>query len=190
MYLVDGRWLMHKAGRAPDPEELGRLVSGLDPAPVRTVWYDAKAAPAAGVEQVYLRRLASTPGVRVRLGEMVVREPSEGMLHSFRRALEGAAGAVGVDAERLAVELARRWEFKPATSQKMVDTLLVMDLLAARGTVYLSAGDLDFVPAVDAVLDRGQRVVLVVPQGASLPPALYQRGDAVVYFDKGTWEVV
>ena len=184
---IDGRWLVRKAGRAPDGGDLATLAASLSPPPCRTYWYDAVAPEEMGIDQAWLWQLGAAPGVMLRLGELVVREPSQGMRHAFRRALDVTAAAMDVDPDVLARELSLRWQLATRLEQKQVDTLLVMDLIAARETTYLAAGDTDFLPAVDNVRARGHKVILVLPGDTRVARPLYRRADGVVRFDVETW---
>jgi uncharacterized LabA/DUF88 family protein len=174
--VIDGTQLMHwlRGFRAYGPtDEL-----------LRAYWYDGALDPTHRgfpAQRRYFDALDSIPGLEVRLGHLVERQPN--WHHALRRALRQQ----GVDV----ASFARHFEMKPDVIQKGVDTLITMDLIGhSQSSNYewalLIAGDRDLVQPVWSVQDHGRRVVVAIPKGAGIAPELRRRADQFVTIDEPT----
>jgi uncharacterized LabA/DUF88 family protein len=143
---------------------------------LRCYWYEGAYDPQDRLryssQQPYLRAVANTPGVQLRLGHLQVRPPK------WQYALQKALDNCGVDLE----EFDKHYEFRPEITQKGVDTLIVLDLVRlaeerAYDTAILLAGDRDLAEAVRAVQAMGRRVVLAHPERAGVAPELRELAD-------------
>lgn len=148
---------------------------------LRVYWYDGAHGsedPRHQTQRRYLDAVAATPGVQLRLGNLVTRTPA------WHRELESALKACGVDRK----VFDRHFKMTTEVQQKGVDTLMVLDLvrLAQRGAydvAVIFSGDRDIAEAVRAAQDEGRRVVLVVPDERSSATDLRSLADEVVVLD-------
>lgn len=168
--IVDGEALMTwlRAFRAyqPDDEML------------RAYWYDGEYDPSHAQYRAQRRvfeALDSVPGLEVRLGYLVERQPN------WHHALRQALVECGVDL----ATFRKHFEMRPDLIQKGVDTLITMDLIGHSlsnnyAWALLIAGDQDLVDPVRSVQNDGHQVVIAIPEGAGIAPMLRRRADKLV----------
>lgn len=153
---------------------------------LRAYWYDGAFAPEhrlAAAQRSYFEAVAMTPGVQLRLGHVAERPPA--YQSGIRRAVAGAAEALGLDPAELLAEFNKRWEFRPVRAQKGVDTLIALDLvrLAGRGvidTAVLISGDRDLAEAIRAAQDFGIEVLVATPRRNSVAREVAKLADGIL----------
>ena len=151
---------------------------------LRAYWYDGEFDPSHAqyaAQRRYFEALDSVPGLEVRLGYLVERQPK------WHHALEQALKQCGVEL----ATFKRHFEMKPDVLQKGVDTLITMDLIAHSQShnyawALLIAGDRDLVDPVRSAQNDGHRVVVAIPEGAGIAPQLRRRADEFVTIDPAT----
>jgi uncharacterized LabA/DUF88 family protein len=151
---------------------------------LRAYWYDGEYDPSHAQYQAQRRifeALDSVPGLEVRLGYLVERQPN------WHHALRQALVECGVDLARFR----KHFEMRPDLIQKGVDTLITMDLIGHSQShnyewALLIAGDQDLVDPVRSIQNDGHRVVIAVPEGAGIAPKLRRRADRFVTIDQPT----
>jgi uncharacterized LabA/DUF88 family protein len=151
---------------------------------LRAYWYDGEYDPSHSqyhAQRRIFEALDSVPGLEVRLGYLVERQPN------WQHALRQALVACGVDL----ATFKKHFEMRPDLIQKGVDTLITMDLIGhSRSHSYewalLIAGDHDLVDPVRSVENDGHRVVVAVPEGAGIAPTLRRRADKFVTIDQSS----
>lgn len=160
--------------------ELQRLVRR-DDGFLRAYWYDGALdpkEPAYRKQRAYFDAIASTPGLRLRLGHLQRSTPA------WQRPVQRALEECGVELDRFQ----QFFEFRTETRQKGVDTLMVLDMVRlaerhAYDIAVLVAGDRDLAEAVRAVQDAGRLVVVLLPEGAGVAAELRQLADVVRYIE-------
>ncbi len=104
------------------------------------------------------------------------------------RALRNTVTAFDIDSEEFVTEFNKNWTFYPERHQKGVDTLIALDMVRLAGrsvcsTAVLIAGDRDLAEVVRAVQDFGVRVLVAIPNRASLSRELAQLADDIEEID-------
>jgi uncharacterized LabA/DUF88 family protein len=148
---------------------------------LRVYWYDGTFDPSHAEyprHQRYIDRLWDVPGIQLRLGHVVERQPA------WHNAIKYALKACGVSL----AEFKKHFTFRPQREQKGVDALLALDLvrMAQKRTfdcAVIVAGDRDFEEAVRAAQDEGRRIVIAVPTDKGLSIQLRRGADEVLMID-------
>jgi uncharacterized LabA/DUF88 family protein len=145
---------------------------------IRAYWYDGKFDAGHSEEpgqQAFLRALAKTPGLIVRLGR--IQETSPQWQYAVIKAVE-ASGITKAAFEQ-------HFTFHKERKQKGVDTLLVLDIVRgaqvrAYDDAIIIAGDADLHEAITTAQDLGRRITLVHPAGAGVSRTLAESADSIV----------
>ena len=153
---------------------------------LRAYWYDGAFRPdrkGYQKQSQYFDALATTAGVRLRLGNIAERAPS--YEPHLRAALKQTARALDIGEQEFFEEFNKHWEFRPETKQKGVDTLIALDMVRFAGqkvfdTAVLISGDQDLAGAVQTTQDMGCRVVIATPYEYSVSKELKKLADAVI----------
>ena len=156
---------------------------------LRVYWYDGAYDPTHAKfesQRPYHDAIAYTPGVQLRLGQVVER-PTKWKKPIYN-ALENTAKGLGLEPNRLIHEFEKNWKFYPTAQQKGVDTLIALDMvrLASRsafGTAILISGDRDLAEVVRTVQDYGITVIIATPNRKSVAAEVLQIADGIVEID-------
>jgi uncharacterized LabA/DUF88 family protein len=145
---------------------------------LRAYWYTAAFDPSDDrfeKQRAFHGALQAVPGLQLRLGRLVQREPN------WHAAVKAALTKCGVDLK----EFEKHYEFRRSLTQKGVDARIVLDVVRfAERKVYdwgiLIGGDRDLAEAVQVAQDSGTRFLLAHPKGAGVAPELRHLADEII----------
>jgi uncharacterized LabA/DUF88 family protein len=152
---------------------------------LRVSWYDGQydpRSPGYAAQRAYFDAIASAPGLQLRTGHLVEREPQ--WPPSIRRAIQDTARQFHLDPERFLADFERRFRVAPERRQKGVDTLVTLDLVrlaheGAYSTGILITGDRDLAESVRAAQAMGRRIIVAHPVGDWIAAELRHLADEV-----------
>lgn len=148
---------------------------------LRAYWYTAAFDPSDERferQRSFHGALQSVPGLHLRLGRLVEREPN------WHAAVKAALDKCGVSLE----EFEQHYQFRRTLTQKGVDARIVLDAVRfAERRVYdwaiLVAGDRDLTEAVQVAQDTGVRFIVAYPKGAGMAPELRHLADELIQIE-------
>lgn len=149
---------------------------------LRAYWYTAAFDPfdeRFEPQRTFHGFLQSVPGIQLRLGRLVEREPN------WHAAVKAALVNCGVEL----AEFEKHYEFRLSLTQKGVDSRIVLDIVRfaerrAYDRAILIAGDGDLAEAVQVAQDNGAKFVVAHPRNAGVAPDLRHLADEIIQFEK------
>ena len=163
---------------------------------LRAYWYEGaydKSDDRSKKQSEYHDAIAYTPGIRLRLGQLVKRRSR--LEEPIRDALRATVGSLEIPEDQFFTEFDKHWTFSPDLQQKGVDTLITLDMvrLASRSVfdaAVLISGDADLAEVIRTVQDYGARVLIATPNRGSVGGEVKKVADGIIDLQKDIEEMI